>query len=92
MSKGKFFLSFFLIVLIVITSVVIFLTYFGLETVRFDNLIKDKANEINRNIKLEFYTKIEALNYVKKNNIKYDIVEPQNAKIIKKTYSDNFLK
>ena len=49
---------------------------------------KDTMSEV----KLEFLTKIEALNYVKKNNIKYDIVEPQNAKIIKKTYSDNFLK
>ena len=51
---GKFILRFFLIVLIVIVSIVIFLTYFGLETVRFDNLIKNKANEINQNVKLEF--------------------------------------
>ena len=49
---------------------------------------KDTMSEV----KLEFSTKIEALNYVKKNNIKYYIVEPQNTKIIKKTYSDNFLK
>ena len=49
---------------------------------------KDTMSEV----KLEFYTKIEALNYVKKNNIKYYIVEPQNTKIIKKTYSDNFIK
>mgnify|MGYP000150261294 CR=1 FL=1 len=51
---GKFFLRFFLISLIVIVSVVIFLTYFGLETNRFDNLIKNKTNEINQNVKLEF--------------------------------------
>ena len=51
---GKFFLRFFLIVLIVIVSVVIFLTYFGLETDKFDNLIKNKTNEINQNVKLEF--------------------------------------
>jgi hypothetical protein len=49
---------------------------------------KDTMSEV----KLEFSTKIEALNYVKKNNIKYYIAEPQNTKIIKKTYSDNFLK
>ena len=49
---------------------------------------KDTMSEV----KLEFSTKIEALYYVKKNNIKYYIVEPQNTKIIKKTYSDNFLK
>ena len=46
---GKFFLRFFLIVLIVIVSVVFFLTYFGLETDKFDNLIKNKTNEINLN-------------------------------------------
>ena len=51
---GNFFLKFFLIVLIVISSAVVFLTYFGLETDRFDNLIKNKTNEINRNVKLKF--------------------------------------
>jgi len=50
----KFFLRFFLIVLIVIVSIVIFLTYFGLETDKFDNLIKNKTNEINQNVKLQF--------------------------------------
>ena len=42
---GKFFIRFFLIALIVIVSLVIFLTYFGLETDKFDGLIKRKANE-----------------------------------------------
>ena len=43
-------------------------------------------------VKLEFPTKEEALNYAKKNKIDYYIVEPQKNKIIKKSYSDNFLK
>ena len=43
-------------------------------------------------VKLEFPTKDEALNYAKKNNIDYYIVEPQKNKIIKRSYSDNFLK
>ena len=43
-------------------------------------------------VRLEFPTKDEALNYAKKNNIDYYIVEPQKNKIIKKSYSDNFLK
>ena len=43
-------------------------------------------------VKLEFPTKEKALNYAKKNNIDYYIVEPQKNKIIKKSYSDNFLK
>jgi len=51
---GKFLLRFVLLGLIVIVFVVIFLTYFGLETDRFDNLIKNKTNEINQNVKLDF--------------------------------------
>jgi len=43
-------------------------------------------------IKLEFSSKEQAINYAKKNNIDYYIVEPQKRKVIKKSYSDNFLK
>ena len=49
---------------------------------------KDTMSEV----KLEFSTKEEAINYVKKNNIDYYIVEPQKQKIIKKSYTDNFTK
>ena len=49
---------------------------------------KDTMSEV----KLEFSNKQEAINYVKKNNINYYIVEPQKIKLIKKSYSDNFLK
>ena len=49
---------------------------------------KDTMSEV----KLEFSSKDEAINYVKKNNIEYYIVEPQKQKIIKKSYTDNFLK
>ena len=49
---------------------------------------KDTMSEV----KLEFSTKEEAINYVKKNNIEYYIVEPQKQKMIKKSYTDNFLK
>ena len=43
-------------------------------------------------VKLEFSTKDQAINYAKKNNINYYIIEPQKRKIIKKSYADNFLK
>ena len=43
-------------------------------------------------VKLEFSSKEESISYVKKNNIDYYIVEPEKSKIIKKSYSDNFLK
>ena len=43
-------------------------------------------------IKLEFPTKERAISYAKKNNINYYVIEPQKERIIKKSYSDNFLK
>ena len=43
-------------------------------------------------VKLEFTTREEAINYSKKNNIDYYIIEPQKNKIKIKSYSDNFLK
>ena len=49
---------------------------------------KDTMSEV----KLEFSTKDQAINYSRRNNIDYYIIEPQKRKIIKKSYSDNFLK
>ena len=49
---------------------------------------KDTMSEV----KLEFSTKDQAINYARSNNIDYYIIEPQKRKIIKKSYSDNFLK
>ena len=43
-------------------------------------------------VKLEFLSKEQAVSYAKRNNIDYYIVEPQKRKIIKKSYTDNFLK
>ena len=49
---------------------------------------KDTMSEV----KLEFSNKEQALNYAKKNNIDYYVIEPKKRKIIKKSYADNFLK
>ena len=43
-------------------------------------------------IRLEFSDKNLAIEYAKKNNIDYYIIDPQESKIIKKSYTDNFLK
>tara|TARA_B100001013_G_scaffold306204_1_gene209257 strand:- start:678 stop:959 length:282 start_codon:yes stop_codon:yes gene_type:complete len=43
-------------------------------------------------VKLEFLTKDQAINYAKKNNIDYYVIESQERKISKKSYSDNFTK
>ena len=41
-------------------------------------------------VKLEFSSKELALDYVKKNKIDYELIEPKSRKINKKSYADNF--
>ena len=52
----------------------------------------ETSNDTMSEVKLEFSTKESAISYAKKNNIDYYVVEPEKSKIIKKSYSDNFLK
>ena len=52
----------------------------------------ESSQDTMSEVKLDFSTKEQAVNYAKKNNIDYYIIEPQKRKIIKKTYADNFLK
>jgi len=77
---GKFFSRFFLLLLISTVSLIIYLSYFGINTDKFDDLIKSKANELNKYIKLEFQkTKIH-LNFGELNLV----VRLQNPKILVK--------
>ena len=48
----------------------------------------DTYSELN----LEFKSRDLAIEYAKKNNINYELIEPQNRKIVKKSYADNFIK
>ena len=43
-------------------------------------------------LNLEFSTKEDAIKYAKKNNVNFEIIEPKGRKIIKKSYTDNFIK
>ena len=43
-------------------------------------------------IVLEFSSKELAINYAKKNDIDFDLIEPKKRKIVKKSYADNFTK
>ena len=52
----------------------------------------ESSNDTMSEVKLEFETKDQAINYAKKNNYTFNVVEPQKTKIILKSYSDNFLK
>ena len=46
----------------------------------------DTYSELN----LEFKSKELAIEYAKKNKIDYELIEPKNRKINKKSYADNF--
>ena len=66
----------------------VYLNFIGLETDKFDTLIKDKANAVNKNIKLDFNkTKI----YFDIKNLKL-IVKLQNPKVLLKENNINLLK
>ena len=74
---GKFIIKFSLFSLIAIIISAIYLNLVGINTDKFDNIIKNKANEINKNVKLEFKkTKIH-FNFSELNLV----VKLQNPKI-----------
>jgi len=52
----------------------------------------ETSKDMMSEVKLEFSSKEQAIEYAKKNNINYYVIEPQTRKIIKKSYADNFLK
>ena len=52
----------------------------------------ESSSDTLSELKLEFSTKESAIKYAKNNKIKFEIVEPKERKIFKKSYSDNFTK
>jgi len=52
----------------------------------------ETSSDTMSEIKMEYETKDQAVNYAKKNNIDFYIIEPETRKTIKKSYSDNFIK
>ena len=52
----------------------------------------ESSNDTYSEIRLEFSSKEQAINYTKKKKIEYEIIEPKKRKTVKKSYSDNFLK
>ena len=52
----------------------------------------ESSNDTLSELDLEFSSKEFALEYAKKNKIQLEIIEPKKRKIVKKSYSDNFLK
>ena len=84
----KFFLRFFIFFIVVIVLFTVYLSYFGIETNRFNSLIKNRANEVNRHVQLEFQkTKIH-LNPVELNLV----LKLKEPKILIKNNSINLSK
>ena len=52
----------------------------------------ESSTDTNSELKLEFSTKEHAVEYAKKNQINFEIIEPKLRKVIKKSYADNFTK
>ena len=51
----------------------------------------ESSSDTLSELKLEFSTKDLAINYAKKMKIEYELIEPKKRKILKKSYSNNFL-
>ena len=52
----------------------------------------ESSSDTLSEIKLEFSSKVNAINYAKKKRIDYELIEPKKRKVVKKSYADNFLK
>ena len=52
----------------------------------------ESSTDTYSELKLEFKSKDLAIEYAKKNNIVFEVLEPQKRKITKKSYADNFIK
>ena len=52
----------------------------------------ESSTDTYTELKLEFKSREVAINYAKRNNIEYELIEPKNRKLFKKTYADNFIK
>ena len=52
----------------------------------------ESGDDTLKEVNLEFSTKEKAIDYAKKNNIVYELIEPKKHDFIIKSYADNFLK
>ena len=52
----------------------------------------ESSSDTLSELKLEFSSKSSAINYAKNKRIDYELIEPKKRKVVKKSYSDNFLK
>jgi|TARA_B110000438_G_C15815444_1_gene651735 hypothetical protein len=84
----KLFFKFFLFLLVISSSIIIFLSYVGYKTDRFDLLIQKKSNKLNNYVKIEFN---KTRTYLSIPNLEL-IVKLQNPKILIKNKEINLSK
>ena len=51
----------------------------------------ESSSDTYSELRLEFSTKDLAIDYAKKKKIDFEVIEPKKRKIVKKSYTDNFL-
>ena len=52
----------------------------------------ESSSDTYTELKLEFSSKEQAIDYAKKKKIDYELIEPKKRKTVKKSYADNFLR
>ena len=52
----------------------------------------ETSSDTLEEVVLKFPTKEKAIDYAKKNNIAFTVIEPNEKKFVLKSYADNFLK
>ncbi len=52
----------------------------------------ESSSDTLSELRLEFSSKDLAIEYAKKNKIHYELIQPNDRKIVKKSYADNFTK
>ena len=52
----------------------------------------ESSTDTYSELKLQFSSKDLAIEYAKKNKIEFEVIEPKNKKLVKKSYADNFTK
>ena len=52
----------------------------------------ESSSDTLTELKLEFSSKEQAINYAKKKKIDFELIETKKRKTVKKSYADNFLK
>ena len=55
-------------------------------------VVTETSTDTLEEVVLKFSTKEKAINYAKKNNISYKIIEPKKKEFVIKSYADNFFK